>query len=126
MLLLSYEYWSLPDHHEHVEHIRAEGVGNAHVPQALPCHDHRREDVGKRGARRGYGEASHSLVEKYAKIDAGEEVNEIKRHVGSRNVGVGSQILSNLGVSKMRLLSSQTKYHSLSGFGLEVVEYIAE
>jgi len=26
----------------------------------------------------------------------------------------------------MRLLSSQTKYHSLSGFGLEVVEYIAE
>jgi 3,4-dihydroxy 2-butanone 4-phosphate synthase/GTP cyclohydrolase II len=65
-------------------------------------------------------------VEKYAKIDAGEVVNEVQRHVGSRNVGVGSQILSNLGVSKMRLLSSQTKYHSLSGFGLEVVEYIAE
>jgi len=67
-----------------------------------------------------------SQVEKYSKVDAGEVVNEIKRHVGSRNVGVGSQILSNLGVSKMRLLSSQTKYHSLSGFGLEVVEYIAE
>ncbi|MGL1957083.1 MAG: bifunctional 3,4-dihydroxy-2-butanone-4-phosphate synthase/GTP cyclohydrolase II [Colwellia sp.] len=67
-----------------------------------------------------------SLVEKYAKIDVGETVKEVKRHVGSRNVGVGSQILSNLGVSKMRLLSSQTKYHSLSGFGLEVVEYISE
>jgi 3,4-dihydroxy 2-butanone 4-phosphate synthase/GTP cyclohydrolase II len=67
-----------------------------------------------------------SLVEKYAKIDAGETVKEINRHVGSRNVGVGSQILANLGVSKMRLLSSQTKYHSLSGFGLEVVEYIAD
>ena len=67
-----------------------------------------------------------NLVEKYAKIDAGENVKEINRHVGSRNVGVGSQILSNLGVSKMRLLSSQTKYHSLSGFGLEVVEYISE
>jgi 3,4-dihydroxy 2-butanone 4-phosphate synthase/GTP cyclohydrolase II len=67
-----------------------------------------------------------SLVEKYAKIDAGETVNEINRHIGSRNVGVGSQILANLGVSKMRLLSSQTKYHSLSGFGLEVVEYIAD
>ena len=65
-------------------------------------------------------------VEKYAKIDAGEMVNEVTRHVGSRNVGVGSQILSNLGVSKMRLLSSQAKYHSLSGFGLEVVEYIIE
>ncbi len=65
-------------------------------------------------------------VEKYAKQDAGEVVKEVKRHVGSRNVGVGSQILSNLGVRKMRLLSSQSKYHSLSGFGLEVVEYIAE
>lgn len=65
-------------------------------------------------------------VEKYAKQDNGETVKEIKRHVGSRNVGVGSQILANLGVKKMRLLSSQTKYHSLSGFGLEVVEYIAE
>jgi 3,4-dihydroxy 2-butanone 4-phosphate synthase/GTP cyclohydrolase II len=65
-------------------------------------------------------------VQKYAKQDAGEVVNDVKRHVGSRNVGVGSQILANLGVSKMRLLSSQTKYHSLSGFGLEVVEYIAD
>ena len=65
-------------------------------------------------------------VQKYAKQDAGEVVKDVKRHVGSRNVGVGSQILSNLGVSKMRLLSTQTKYHSLSGFGLEVVEYIAE
>jgi 3,4-dihydroxy 2-butanone 4-phosphate synthase/GTP cyclohydrolase II len=65
-------------------------------------------------------------VQKYAKLDAGETVKEVTRHVGSRNVGVGSQILANLGVSKMRLLSSQTKYHSLSGFGLEVVEYIAD
>ncbi len=65
-------------------------------------------------------------VEKYAKQDNGEIVKDIKRHVGSRNVGVGSQILASLGVSKMRLLSTQTKYHSLSGFGLEVVEYISE
>mgnify|MGYP005987284279 CR=1 FL=1 len=77
----------------------------------------------------GKHESPESLiaqVQKYAKQDAGEVVKDIERHVGSRNVGVGSQILSNLGVSKMRLLSSQTKYHSLSGFGLEVVEYIAE
>ncbi|MEW6990114.1 bifunctional 3,4-dihydroxy-2-butanone-4-phosphate synthase/GTP cyclohydrolase II [Colwelliaceae bacterium 6441] len=65
-------------------------------------------------------------VAKYAKLDAGESVKEVQRHIGSRNVGVGSQILSNLGVGKMRLLSSQVKYHSLSGFGLEVVEYISE
>lgn len=77
----------------------------------------------------GKHESPETLIEqvqKYAQLDAGETVKEVKRHVGSRNVGVGSQILSNLGVSKMRLLSSQSKYHSLSGFGLEVVEYIAE
>ncbi|QHS12625.1 bifunctional 3,4-dihydroxy-2-butanone-4-phosphate synthase/GTP cyclohydrolase II [Shewanella sp. Arc9-LZ] len=44
----------------------------------------------------------------------------------SRRVGVGSQILSSLGVSTMRLLSSPKRYHSLSGFGLEVTDYIAE
>ena len=66
-----------------------------------------------------------SQVQKYAKQDAGETVKDVKRHVGSRNVGVGSQILANLGVGKMRLLSSQTKYHSLSGFGLEITEFIS-
>ncbi|MCH2055677.1 MAG: bifunctional 3,4-dihydroxy-2-butanone-4-phosphate synthase/GTP cyclohydrolase II [Thalassotalea sp.] len=77
----------------------------------------------------GKHESPDSLIEqvqKYAKLDAGETIKEVKRHVGSRNVGVGSQILADLGVGKMRLLSSQTKYHSLSGFGLEVVEYIQE
>ncbi|ABZ75776.1 3,4-dihydroxy-2-butanone 4-phosphate synthase [Shewanella halifaxensis HAW-EB4] len=44
----------------------------------------------------------------------------------SRQVGVGSQILADVGVTKMRLLSSPKRYHSLSGFGLEVTEYIAE
>lgn len=44
----------------------------------------------------------------------------------SRRVGAGSQILSSLGVTTMRLLSSPKRYHSLSGFGLEVTDYIAE
>lgn len=44
----------------------------------------------------------------------------------SRQVGVGSQILADVGVTSMRLLSSPKRYHSLSGFGLEVTEYIAE
>lgn len=41
-----------------------------------------------------------------------------------RTIGVGSQILRDLGVSKMRLLSSPMKFNALSGFGLEIVEYI--
>lgn len=44
----------------------------------------------------------------------------------SRNVGVGSQILADLGVHKMRLLSSPKKYSALSGFGLEVVDFIED
>lgn len=41
-----------------------------------------------------------------------------------RHVGTGSQILHDLGVKKMRLLSSPLRFNALSGFGLEVVEYI--
>lgn len=54
-----------------------------------------------------------------------EEVATSKTWQGSsRTVGVGSQILASLGVKKMRLLSKPIKYSALSGFGLEVVEYV--
>lgn len=39
-------------------------------------------------------------------------------------VGTGSQILRDLGVTKMRLLNPEVKYSALSGFDLEVVEFI--
>jgi 3,4-dihydroxy 2-butanone 4-phosphate synthase/GTP cyclohydrolase II len=45
------------------------------------------------------------------------------RHGIYLNVGTGSQILRDVGVGKMRLLSYPTKY-AISGFDLEVVEYI--
>ena len=41
-----------------------------------------------------------------------------------RTIGVGSQMLRDLGVSKMRLLSSPMRFNALSGFGLEIVEYL--
>ncbi len=41
-----------------------------------------------------------------------------------RTIGLGAQILSDLGVKKMRVLSAPKRIHALSGFGLEVVEYI--
>lgn len=40
-------------------------------------------------------------------------------------VGTGSQILMDLGVHKMRLLSAPFKFSGISGFDLEVVEYVA-
>lgn len=41
-----------------------------------------------------------------------------------RTIGTGSQILGHLGVGKMRLMSNKLKFNSLSGFGLEILEYV--
>ena len=41
-----------------------------------------------------------------------------------RVVGTGSQILRDVGVGKMRLLSSPTRFNAISGFHLEVVEFV--
>ena len=41
-----------------------------------------------------------------------------------RVIGAGSQILRDIGVGKMRLLSSPSRYSGLSGFDLEVVEFV--
>ena len=65
-----------------------------------------------------------SQVKQFQSEDKGEKPVAAKWQGTSRTVGVGSQILANLGVTKMRLLSKPKKYHALSGYGLEVVEYI--
>ena len=41
-----------------------------------------------------------------------------------RTFGIGAQILSDVGVSKMRVMSAPMKLHGLAGFGLEIVEYV--
>ena len=41
-----------------------------------------------------------------------------------RSIGVGAQILRHLGVRDMRLLSSPMKFYALSGFDLNVVDFV--
>lgn len=41
-----------------------------------------------------------------------------------RTYGIGAQIIADLGVRKMRVLSAPWKLTGLAGFGLEIVEYI--
>lgn len=41
-----------------------------------------------------------------------------------QQVGTGSQILMDLGIQKMRLMSAPFKFTAISGFDLEVVEYV--
>jgi 3,4-dihydroxy 2-butanone 4-phosphate synthase/GTP cyclohydrolase II len=40
-----------------------------------------------------------------------------------RTIGIGSRILADLGIHKLKLLGSQKKYIGLGGFDLELVEY---
>ncbi|WP_440996567.1 bifunctional 3,4-dihydroxy-2-butanone-4-phosphate synthase/GTP cyclohydrolase II [Arhodomonas sp. SL1] len=68
-------------------------------------------------------------MREYQRLQAGQ----IEEHHGKgdggasqdlRTYGVGAQILTDLGVRRMRVLSSPKRMHGLSGFGMEVVEYI--
>ncbi len=49
----------------------------------------------------------------------------ISQDMAYRQVGTGAQILRDLGVNKMRLMSAPLKFSALSGFGLEVVDVIS-
>lgn len=49
----------------------------------------------------------------------------VSKGTDSLNVGVGSQILRQLGVRKMRLMGPEKHYNALSGFDLEVTDYVA-
>lgn len=42
-----------------------------------------------------------------------------------RTIGVGAQILTDLGVRKMRVMSAPKHLHALAGFDLEVTEFVA-
>ncbi|QPG06591.1 3,4-dihydroxy-2-butanone-4-phosphate synthase [Salinimonas marina] len=65
-----------------------------------------------------------SQIKRFEAEDAGQRAAGKEWQGSSRTIGVGSQILASLGVQKMRLLSKPIKYHALSGYGLEVVEYV--
>ena len=43
-----------------------------------------------------------------------------------RTYGIGAQILADLGVRKMKLMSAPKVFHGLAGFGLEVIDYYTD
>jgi len=55
---------------------------------------------------------------------AGDEVDQTNRPRSDLTIGTGSQILRDLGVGKMRLLSYPARFNAISGFDLEVVEFV--
>ena len=99
---------------------------------------------------RSLGWPLHSAIERIAKEEAGVIVllrdqetsrdfmdsvenlgqhrDELDKHRGGdmvlRTYGVGAQILRDLGLSKIRVLSAPKQMYAISGFDLEITEYV--
>ncbi len=67
-----------------------------------------------------------ALLDLVRKIEAGSGERSSGSEDGAvlRTYGLGSQILADLGVGRMRVLGHATKAPGMSGFGLEIVEYL--
>ena len=57
---------------------------------------------------------------------AGEVTKAPRVNMDTRDFGIGAQILHDLNIHKLRLISNteQTKRVGLIGYGLEIVEYV--
>jgi len=53
------------------------------------------------------------------------EAPPVGDHRAYLTIGVGSQILRDIGARKLRLMGAPIKYNAISGFDLEVVEYVS-
>ncbi len=73
-------------------------------------------------------ETTNDLAARIAHFQKESEGLELPKPAGERKVlrsyGLGSQILADLGVKKMRVLGHKLKVPAMSGFGLEIVEYV--
>ena len=65
-------------------------------------------------------------IDAYSREDEGEALPQHDTGADLRTFGLGAQILADLGVRKMRVLSAPKRLHAISGFGLEVIEYVDE
>ncbi len=53
-----------------------------------------------------------------------KEASPVSRSGSDVTIGTGSQILRDLGVGKMRLLSFPARFNAISGFDLDIVEFV--
>lgn len=66
-----------------------------------------------------YNESQDSITSKLSLKNTA-----LKKSTDLRNYGIGSQILVDIGVTKMKLLAAPRKMPSMTGYGLQVTEFI--
>jgi 3,4-dihydroxy 2-butanone 4-phosphate synthase/GTP cyclohydrolase II len=71
-------------------------------------------------------ESSRDLMEAVDRLSGGNDELRERREGEAvlRTYGVGAQILRDLGIQKMRVLSAPKQMYGISGFDLEVTEYV--
>ncbi|NNN10093.1 MAG: bifunctional 3,4-dihydroxy-2-butanone-4-phosphate synthase/GTP cyclohydrolase II [Acidimicrobiaceae bacterium] len=103
-----------PQLQEALAKIAAEGAG---VVVYLRGHE-------GRGIGLGHKIRAYALQE--SGVDTVDANLELGLPVDSREYGIGAQILVDLGITSMRLMTNNpTKYGGLEGFGLDIVERVA-
>ncbi len=63
-------------------------------------------------------------IQNYQRHDLNINMPENKTEDDVKTYGLGAQIIADLGLSKLKVIGTESKRTGLSGFGLEVVEYI--
>lgn len=72
-------------------------------------------------------ESSRDLMDAVENLSLqADELNEKRVDDGLRTYGVGAQILRDLGVKQMRVLSAPKQMYAISGFDLKITEYVEQ
>jgi 3,4-dihydroxy 2-butanone 4-phosphate synthase / GTP cyclohydrolase II len=70
-------------------------------------------------------DSKEHLIDVFQAFDRKDKADQLKRRpVDFKTYGIGAQILRELGVGKMQVLSNPRKLGSMSGYGLEVTGFI--
>ena len=70
-------------------------------------------------------EATDDLLHDIDRLLGEPENDKVGSLDAYNQIGMGAQILRDLGVGQIRLLGAPLKYNALAGFGLEVVDFVA-